>query len=372
MFSNDQFLKAYAVASGNSLTAKGELDDKTREEAQLGVMGSHTLEVADYMQVLFDDANAAGSLPFPATILHSATTLSRAVLTQRSAQGPSAWFHLIYAYMLENTRIYELMERVPQVLRHGETLGIAGAATQQWLQATEALFYRQQSAHDHTSMTTLTSDARDDGRAIRRNAYFRMFGMDLNHGTADNKPYPYIKPELSNRDFVETLEMLLRELWIAWINQNTNESNPTDVGAIESMTRRLSNMLNNRRINGTLTSEEFSAVATLDWLRLAVSFNSPVVIDLKAEAASEAERLQKIAERVALPVHGKADDYFNLAAPMSFLLRGIEVQAFTTVDSYMATPDTQRMLTDIITYWSNASGKVLKQRAKPSVVSAVA
>lgn len=369
MFSNDQFLSAYAAAS-NNLPTTG-LDESTRAKIKLDVMGSHALEIADYMQVLFDAATD-GTPPFPVTILHEPTSFSLAVLRNGSAKGPSAWFHLIYAYLLENTRIYELMARVIHGFRHGESLGVAAPATQQWLQTTESLFYRQQSSHDHLPMTTLTSDTRDDGRAIRRNAYYRMFGMDLNHGTEDNKPYSYVKPNLSNRDFAGILESLLRELWIALINRDNSEANPTDGGAIESMTRRLSNMLNNRRMNGTLTPEEFSAVATLDWLRLAVSFNSPVVIDLKADAASEAERLQKIANRVELSVHGKADDYFRLAAPMSYLLRGIELQLYTTVDTYLATPESRDLITTIITHWSNATGKVIKVRPTPIVVPTAA
>lgn len=367
MFSNEQFLTAYAAADGN-LPASG-LDDSTRIKAQRDVMDSHSLEIAAYMQLLFDTANAPQAALPQRMMLTSTTSFSKAIFQQNSADGPAAWFHLIYAYMLENTRIYELMERVIHAYRHGESLGVAGNATQQWLQTTESLFYRQQSAHDHAVMTTLTSDMRDDGRAIRRNAYYRMFGMDLNHGTEDNKPYPYVKPKLSNRDFVETLELLLRELWIALINRDNNDDNTTDPGAIESMTLKLSNMLNNRRINGTLTPEEFSSVATLDWLRLSVSFNSPIVVDLKAEAASEGERLQKIAERVALPAHGKADDYFRLAAPMSFLLRGIELQLFTTVGSYLATEESINLITTIITHWSNATGKVLKLKPRPIVVN---
>ena len=43
-------------------------------------------------------------------------------------------------------------------------------------------------------------------RAIRRNAYQRMFSMDLNHGGDDGKPYPYVRAEAANTEFVSTLE----------------------------------------------------------------------------------------------------------------------------------------------------------------------
>jgi hypothetical protein len=41
----------------------------------------------------------------------------------------------------------------------------------------------------------LSNYVRPDIHATRRNAYQRMFGMDLNHGTDDNKPYPYVKAD---------------------------------------------------------------------------------------------------------------------------------------------------------------------------------
>ena len=53
------------------------------------------------------------------------------------------WDHLIYAYMIENTRIYEIMGRVIYEFLHGEKLGApTSPATQLWLRSTEELFYR--------------------------------------------------------------------------------------------------------------------------------------------------------------------------------------------------------------------------------------
>ena len=48
-------------------------------------------------------------------------------------------------------------------------------------------------------ITAVTGYVRPDIHATRRNAYQRMFGMDLNHGTDDNKPYPYVKAEAANK-----------------------------------------------------------------------------------------------------------------------------------------------------------------------------
>ena len=49
------------------------------------------------------------------------------------------------------------------------------------------------------------------------------------------------------------------------------------------------------------------------WFHLTLSFNTPVVRDLEAEANSAEERLQKIGERVGLPAHTRSDSYFRLA-----------------------------------------------------------
>ena len=52
------------------------------------------------------------------------------------------WDHIIYAFMVENTRIYEIFRRVVDELVSGEKLGIPSIDTQLWLRNTEELFFR--------------------------------------------------------------------------------------------------------------------------------------------------------------------------------------------------------------------------------------
>src|SRR5687767_127875 len=125
------------------------------------------------------------------------------------------WDHLIYAYMIENTRIYEIFRRVVFEFRHGEKFGAARPETLHWLRNTEELFYRDGPSFFSTA---LHSAVRVDGEATRRGAYHRLLGMDLNHGTAENKPYSFVRADLSNKEFVNTFEELLREVWIGIIN----------------------------------------------------------------------------------------------------------------------------------------------------------
>ena len=120
--------------------------------------------------------------------------------------------HLIYAYMVENTRIFDIYHRALQALIEGERLGVPPDQPGNplnivpWLRATEQLFYRDQAPFFGF---TLTSTIRPDWAATRRNAYYRMFGYDLNHGGPDGKPYAFVKPDAANREFGVTLERFL-------------------------------------------------------------------------------------------------------------------------------------------------------------------
>ena len=61
------------------------------------------------------------------------------------------WDHLIYAYMVENTRIYEVFRRVLHEFLHGEKLGVPGSAdSQRWLRVTEELFFLSRCFHGST------------------------------------------------------------------------------------------------------------------------------------------------------------------------------------------------------------------------------
>ena len=52
------------------------------------------------------------------------------------------WDHLIYAYMIENTRILDIFRRVVYEFAQGERLGTPSVETLHWLRNTEELFYR--------------------------------------------------------------------------------------------------------------------------------------------------------------------------------------------------------------------------------------
>ena len=276
------------------------------------------------------------------------------------------WDHLIYAYMIENTRIYEIFRRVLHEFLHGEKLGVPTPAAQHWLRNTEELFYRDPPPF---SITAVTSHIRSDMRASRRNAYWRMFGMDLNHGTDDNQPYLYVKAEAYNNDFVTIFEELLREVWVAIVNfGNSSGPNPTDEGKIRDLVTSLQDMLMTRRANGNLSREEFVFVSMMSWFHLTVAYNSPVIEALRAEASGPEQRLFKIAQRVNLPAHGLSKSFFDIADPVSQILIQIEAGGTNIVPALVAaktaaTPTLtplQVAMNTIITHWSLITGRDMK------------
>jgi hypothetical protein len=278
----------------------------------------------------------------------------------------TVFHHLIYAYMVENTRIYEIFGRVLWEYTHGERLGIPqNDATYQWLRTTEELFYKDASPFQPFN---LVSRLRPDIAASRRNAYYRMFGMDLNHGRDGAPSYPYTKPPAANREFVSTFEEFLREVWRAIENaRNLLAGNPTDFQAILDLALRLQNMLNARRGGGparpNLARDEFLAVSLADWLALTVGFDTPVVRDLTATGPSPEERLRLIGERVGVPAHGRSHSYFLIAPLISTLLIEIERGDYDNlprVRTLAAAGPVSDAIANIIHHWALISGRDLK------------
>lgn len=276
------------------------------------------------------------------------------------------WDHLIYAYMVENTRVYEIFRRVVHEFLHGEKLGAPTSSdSQAWLRATEELFFRDPPPF---SITNVASHIRSDLRASRRNAYQRMFGMELNHGADNNSPYPYVRAEAANNEFVSTFEELLREVWVGFTNRTTTSgANPTDDAKIAELATKLRDMLITRRLGGNLSREEFFFVAVMSWFHLAVDNDLDIIRDLRAQAANEEQRLFKIAQMVGLSAHGLSRSYFQIAQPMSDVLTLIETGALNSPGAVRAFYDPtlgalSGVMNTIIMHWSLITGRDMKAR----------
>lgn len=273
------------------------------------------------------------------------------------------WHHLIYAYMIESTCIVEVFERVLREILTGEKLGTLSAESQRWARNTEALFF---SDGDAFSAGSITSSLRPDPRATRRNAYHRMFGTVLDHPMPDGRPY--VRGDVANKDFIETLESLFREVWRGYINvTNTSGQNTTDDAFLADVAARLGEMLKERRLKGALTREEFNAVATMSWFHFTVdgeSDQSPIVADLRAHARTPEERLRKIGERVGVATHAKSRSLFRLAENLSPILIEIERGTYDDPANVRLLYDKSSAISDdmvsILNDWHNATGRDLK------------
>ncbi len=280
-----------------------------------------------------------------------------------------AWPHLLYAYLIENTKVYEILFRVIHEFRNGERLGTPSShESQMWLLNTEQLFYK-----DPPSFVThsVNSYIRPDLRATRRNAYFRMFGMDLNHGSEDGKPYPYEKSAIANKEFVGTFEEFLREVWVGIENaNNVSGMNPKDEGKMNDLAIRLQAMLRARRENGNLSREEFFSVSTMSWLHLTLLYDYDIIKDLRANATTPDQRLRIISNRIGMPCHGKAYHFFQLADCVSTILYALEAGHFNGANiNLLYSPETDQpkeyaeAIKVLITNWSAATGRDMKAKS---------
>jgi hypothetical protein len=129
-------------------------------------------------------------------------------------------------------------------------------------------------------------------------------------------------------------------------------------------------MFTTRRLSGNLAQEEFWSVSLMSWFHLTLDFNSPIVLSLRAEGSSPEERLFKIAQRVNLPAHKMAKNFFDIADAISRIFTQIETGIYNTAAAAPAlyTPGPiQDDIRLIITHWSLTTGRDLRaQKVRPA------
>jgi hypothetical protein len=274
------------------------------------------------------------------------------------------WDHLIYAYVIENTRIFEIFSKVLLKYMNGGELETPSQTSQLFWRNLEFLIF----GDAMPSMVWTTSGRlRRDEQANRLATYYWMFGIDLSHAAQIAVEHPYEKPAASNRDFIPTFEAFGREVWRGIVNaKNISGVNDADPNVIATLAERLYDMMQTQRQYGNLSREEFRAVAIMSYMHLAVLFDSPIVQDLRAEASSPELRLQKIAERVGMSAHPKSKALFDLAGPFSILMQSIETQKFNdatgaqTLYSQTAPNFVAKNAENVIDQYTLATGRDLK------------
>lgn len=278
--------------------------------------------------------------------------------------GPLPWEHLIYAYLLENTGMLRIFRRVVELYAVGEALEVPTDVTRQWLRTSEELMFRDP---PQFTVGSVVSDLRPNLEATRRNAYWRLLGMDLDHGGPDGRPVPYPRVAAANVDFVAHFEAFLREVWQNYINRvNTSGENYSDPDAVANRADMLAKGLRVRRLQGNLAREEFFFTAVLSWFHVTLETDNAVILDLKATAADAPERLRKIGDRVGIPPHPRTRDLIMMAEAASTILRFVELEQFSdqanAATLYSGTGAISVDVLTIINHWSLATGRNLKVR----------
>lgn len=292
---------------------------------------------------------------------------------------PLPWDHLIYAFLLENTGIVEILGEVVRRYKVGETLAPPSVQTLVWARNTEELFFRDPPAFH---ILGVSSQLRPDARVNRRNAYWRMFGRDLSHpplgAPLEGQPWKRDVGAGSNTRFFDIWEELLRQVWQGILNdRNQGGPNATDRSYIAYLCQSLSEMLTMRRRGGMLAQEEFAYVTMLSWFHMTVEYETPVVKDLKAEAGSNgnpADRLAAIGARVGITPPRESRELFELAGLLSPLMWFIENGAFNDESdaemlyhsNLVPNPVVADAMIRIIDLWQSATGTRIKD---PTVVS---
>jgi hypothetical protein len=344
---------------------------RTKEQVALDMLTADPFDLILHMEQVWDLTRPWGTQP-------AAGGARRALWAQGDFApfAPTdfpAWDHLGYSYVLENTRIIQILRRVVHLFRSGESLGVPKIETQQWLDATETILF---GASNPIPSWLSTSSVRPDPEAVRRNAYQRLFELGLAFGDDQDRPAVFERAAAANTGFVRLFEELLFELWKAMTNiNNSSGEDQSDDDRIYRLAEELGYVLRSRRQNKLIAREELSAATALGWAELTVSTNNPIITDLGASATNPASRLQLIGERVGLPAHGKSAAFFSMAESLSKFLYAIEGSVVTGPENawilYLeknpvggtGTPigaESRRVITE----WAAATGKDLKARSR--------
>ena len=279
--------------------------------------------------------------------------------------------------MMENTKMFQIFERIVSLYQHGEDLTIPyngkQLLTRPWIENTHLLFFSNSPSAAWNENSLLGSNF----EAMRRNGYYRLFGMDLNHGIGENGTVPvsYKRANHFNTDFIPQFENFLKLCWQMMINfSNTSNINTTDLIALQEQANALKNMLLARRTTENsldnytllnLSKLEYHSVVMAEWFNHAISYNSPIVVEMGAEGVTASERLNRLGRSVGIPCHSKAGNFMDLAPLMATLLRLLELDKVDNdYITAIANPSTRpyTLITTILHNYQQATGKDLKNQ----------
>jgi hypothetical protein len=273
--------------------------------------------------------------------------------------------------------MFQIFERIISLYQHGEDLTIPynkdDLETRSWIENSFLLFF----SNSPYSICNDNSLLGSNFEAMRRNGYYRLFGMDLNHGIGENgtTPIAYKRANHYNADFISQFENFLKLCWQMMINfNNTGNINTTDLIAIQEQANNLKSMLLSRRTTENdlenytylnLSKLEFQSVIMAEWFNHAISYNSPIVREMGAEAVTPGERLKRLSIRVGISPPSKTSNFIDLAPLMATFLRLIELdEVDNDYIAAIANPATMpyTLISTILHNYQLATGKDLKNQ----------
>jgi hypothetical protein len=305
----------------------------------------------------------------------------------------SSSYHLLYAYLLENTRILQIFERLIEKYVNDEDLGIATPRVYQWLTNTERLFFKDGTYRSHS----IRSLIRPSFEANRRNAYYRMFGIDLAFGDINSTTSGtsgYYKAKTANQQFIPLFERYLSEVWQSYINvRNSSGPNTTDVNNLVELATQIRELLKARRggrpggnptgnpgdeINayaGTnLSMEEYASAVIVTWFTFIISADTQLVNFLNCQSSTIGERLIKIGNKVGVPAHTKCQALFEMAGAAANIMNLLEIGTYLESTANLQTmlsslnpgtlasinSDYMNAFLTVINNWEKATGHRIK------------
>ena len=209
-----------------------------------------------------------------------------------------------------------------------------------------------------TRSTNIRSLLRINYDANRRNAYYRLFGIDLAFGdisTSSGGIFPYEKAKTANQQFIPLFERYLSEIWQAYINaRNTSGPNTADINNLVELATQLRELLIARRgikappgtVNGyaatNLSMEEFASAILVSWFTFIICDNTDVVTFLNCQSSTIGERLIKIGDKVGVNGHTKSQALFEMAGAAGNILNLLEAGGYLD-----ASGSVQNMITSL-------------------------
>lgn len=303
--------------------------------------------------------------------------------------GDTNPYHMVYAYLLENTRMFQIFDKLITMFRQDEKLtkagleGITNTNINQLLLNTEQLFFKDFGSNSVNA--NIVSSLRPGSDATRRNAYHRLLGLGLNwNNYRTNAPVEFHKAEYSNKSLIAKLELFLRGFWDAYSNaSNTAGVNNTDMFNLKMVVKDLRLQLMSRRSNDAvfnaadygryhLSHEEYSSVIFAAWLKYLVLPGSPLAEYLRCDANTPGDVLVNMGNRIGLPAHTKSDALFDMADDLATFMRSVEmgfyengtiledvVKAHTSAGNPVYQPLQEQWL-NILNNWELTTGRSMK------------